>query len=60
MGVNSRQPLSGLSENSLGSRFVGAHAGGLSAGIRVGRPYVRQQHSGVGIGGRGVEGKELK
>lgn len=51
MGVNSRQPLSGLSENSLGSRFVGAHAGGLSAGIRVGRPYVRQQHSGVGIGG---------
>lgn len=51
MGMNNRQPLGGLSENSLGSRFVGGHVGGLSAGVRVGRPYVRQQHSGVGVGG---------
>ena len=61
MGMNNRQPLGGLSENSLGSRFVGGHVGGLSAGVRVGRPYVRQQHSGVGVGGvmagRGVAGK---
>ncbi|KAF8438708.1 hypothetical protein BGX38DRAFT_1320087 [Terfezia claveryi] len=49
LGIDRRQPLGGLNENNLGMgpRF-GGHVGGLSAGIRIGRPQ------GSGGGGNGV------
>ena len=53
LGMDRRQPLGGLNENSLGmgARF-GGHVGGLSAGARIGRP----QGSGGGANGVGVMG----
>ena len=68
LGIDRRQPLAGLNENSLGiGGRLGGHVGGLSAGARIGRPQgigtgtglIGGGHGGAGGGGMrmGVGGK---
>lgn len=52
--MDRRQPLGGLNENNLG--MGGRYVGGLSAGVRIGRPQGQQVGGGLAggmISGRG-------